>query len=120
MGRLSSSTGYAIAKLKNPDERAALLARAASGGLTRDEASRRSLVRRGDKRPRKPRQRPSANLKRIVLMLGGERSFSVAGPGMTLPALIAWVEELRSRLLSLSAIDMALIDAVKAFNNQQQ
>jgi ParB family chromosome partitioning protein len=118
-GLIPSSTGYEIAKVRSPEARAALLAKAARGELTRDAASRLSRGPRRRAQPRKTGRVLDANRQRVSLMLGGRRACAMPGDETSLAAVIAWLEELLNRLRPLEATDMTLADVARALSNRQ-
>lgn len=120
LGKLATSTGYELAKTRNPAERTALLERAARGELTRDEAARSSRRSPGKSRERTPARRPTAAQQRIALMLGGRRAAVMQAENATLDSLIAWLEELLHRLRALGPTDMTVANVVAALNQQQE
>ena len=91
-GTIAASTAAEIAKISDPVKQAEVARQAAEGKLTRDGAS--GEVKKEKNGPGKPAK---ASASRAVVALGGGRSVSVSGEGLTLEKLIAWVEEFLSR-----------------------
>ena len=91
-GKIRPSTAAEIAKISDPAKQAEVAREAAEGKLTRDAASGEvKKEKNGQAKPAK------AAASRAVVALGGGRSISVAGEGLTLEKLIAWIEELLAK-----------------------
>ncbi len=91
-GQLAASTAYEIGKIADPVKQAAMAAEAAGGRLTRDVVSGQA------KRERKGSvETDTTTASRVVASLGGGRSVTVSGAGVSLDVLIGWLEELLSK-----------------------
>lgn len=99
-GRLPGSTGYALVRVRDPNERSLLIKEALEGRLTRDGVVAKAKSLNRVKRERRERSAPCG---RVVLRMEGRRTVTVVGPGLTVPALINWLGELFSQLSGLSS-----------------
>lgn len=92
-GQLSESTGYEISRVEGADAQERLANEAVQRGLTRDAISN---VRRRAKRIGSAIPDPRRST-RAIADLGGGRTVIVRGPGLSLEALIEWLETLLSK-----------------------
>jgi ParB family transcriptional regulator, chromosome partitioning protein len=97
-GRIAASTGYAIARTRDPRARARLVARALRGELTRERAELAS-------RRRTARRTRHARSHRVVLPLGSGRELMVSGD-LTVGELCSGLGGLVARLRSLARSDL--------------
>jgi ParB family chromosome partitioning protein len=109
-GDLAASTAYEVAKVVEPEERAALAEQARQGRLTRDQASARSRGRRGRPGRRAARAAP-ARLPRVVLPLDGRVSVTVSGLDLSVGAVVSWLEQLLERLQPLAESGLEIEEA---------
>jgi ParB family chromosome partitioning protein len=114
-GKLSASTAAELVKVSDPAKQAALAEKAVDGQLTRDAASGHSKSDRSVGTA--IADTPPA---RIKMPLGGGRSVTVSGAGLSLENLIACLEELlnkarkaRTRAWELGTLVRALKDQAK-------
>lgn len=98
-GRLPGSTGYALVRVRDSNERSHLVKEALEGRLTRDGVVAKAKSLNRVKRERKQRSAPRG---RVVLRMEGCRTVTVVGPGLTVSALINCLGELLSQLSGLS------------------
>ena len=82
-GTIHKTQGYELTKISDPAKQRALAEEMVNKRLTRDEAVLRRKAINGK----------AGNLK-AVAVLGGGRSVSVTGPGLSLDTLLAWLTEL--------------------------
>jgi hypothetical protein len=108
-GRLAPSTAYEIAKTKNPERRAELIAEASGGGLRRDVAARQS--RKASKAHAKSRH--GVTSRRFVIPTGEGGSVVVTGLGLDLALLIETLERATARVRAIDA-DAAAKDLAAA------
>lgn len=112
-GEIKPSTAYQIAITGNADEQSRLAEETASGRLSRDRVVEKARQSRRATRPRRS-SRPARE--RFTVRLGPGRSFTVAGPNLTLTSLTEWLQSLLKRISTLEPQDMALADAAKALS----
>jgi ParB/RepB/Spo0J family partition protein len=105
-GKLAMSTAYELAKLSDPEARDRLTREAVAGGLPRDRVAARARGNGRVVRPRKHRNR-------VVIPMGEGRSLAVTGPGLSVDALVTWLEELLTRIRGVSGQGVDLVDLVK-------
>lgn len=116
-GRLSGSTGYALVRVRDSEERNLLIKEALEGRLTRDGVVARAKSLKSIKRER---TRRSAPCRRVVLRLEGRRTVTVAGPDLSASSLINWLGELFSRLSGLgSAGELSLAELVSSISGRK-
>lgn len=117
-GLISASAGYELAKVTNPEQRAALAKLVAEEKLTRD-----SLAARVKRLAAPPSESSDdAEKQRVTAALGGGRSITLAGPGLvSIDAVLNWLGELvaearkvRAQNLELSTFVRMLRDRAKA------
>ncbi|HEX4610071.1 MAG TPA: ParB/RepB/Spo0J family partition protein [Urbifossiella sp.] len=87
-GRIPKDTAYHLSRIPVGDERTQLLARAAAGCLSRDEAARIAK----STRPR-PAAAESAPIRRVTCPLGGGRSLTVTAAAIRMDTLIDTLED---------------------------
>ncbi len=107
-GEIPASTAYQIAIAGDGDTQNKLASEVAGNKLTREAVT----ARRRAKRPRQRAKRNRGTKPQVVVPLGGGRSITVAGPDLSLKALIEWLEESLNRLRALGTADLELADAV--------
>jgi ParB family chromosome partitioning protein len=93
-GEVSSSSAYELTHIEDPAKQVEMAAKLARGELTRDGLS--GAVKRG----RKAAARPGASVSqpaRVTALLGGGRSVTVSGSGITLDSFVEWLEELLAK-----------------------
>lgn len=113
-GRLPGSTGYALVRVRDSNERSLLIKEALEGRLTRDGVVERAKSLKRIKRERKGR---SASCGRIVLRMDGGRKVTVVGPDLTASSLINWLGEAFSRLSGLSSAgELTLAEVATSFS----
>jgi len=108
-GRLPGSTGYALVRVRDSNERSQLIKEALEGRLTRDGVVARAKSLKKTKRERKERSAPCG---RVVLRMDGQRTVTVVGPGLNVESLTTCLGELFSQLNSLGgagAISLAQV-----------
>lgn len=110
-GQIPASTAYQIAIAGDAEAQQQLADDVVSGKLSRAQVVARVKAQGRTRTPRKPRRISPQT--RVVLPLGGGRSVAVAGPGLALDTLLAWVEELVSRIKAINAPAASLADVVK-------
>lgn len=99
-GRLPGSTGYALVRVRDSQERSRLIKEALEGRLTRDGVVAKAKSLNRVTRQRKERATPCG---RVVLRMDGRRTVTVVGPDLNARSLIHWLGELFSRLSGLSS-----------------
>jgi ParB family chromosome partitioning protein len=100
-GKISRSAAYKLSQIRDAQKQADFAKRLSEGQLTRDDLDTAMKPRR--------RQRPQSNRPaRLTARLGGGRSVAISGPGLTGETLIAWLEELLSRVreIAVQATDL--------------
>lgn len=116
-GRLPGSTGYALVRVRDSNERSRLIKEALEGRLTRDGvvAQAKSL-----NKVKRERRGPSGPCGRVVLRMEGRRTVTVVGPGLTVPALLNWLGELFSQLSGLSSTgELSLAEVASSISGRK-
>lgn len=112
--RLPMSSAYAIARVPDAAERERLINEVVSGRLTRDKLV--AVIKAGKRNkgcPETPKRSTRPRRARVVVPLGGGRSITVAGPGLAIDALLAWLDELVQRINGIRTDGMELSEAVR-------
>lgn len=90
-GHIAASTAYELAKVADPEAKAALASAAAAGMLTREAAINAA------KRARSAEPSAVGRIARAAIVLGAGRSVTIAGVDLTMDRLIAALEEILSK-----------------------
>ena len=117
-GTLPLTTAYALSQARDADSQRQLASQAANGGLTRDAVVERTKTRKAPRRPATKSRRNAARRDRVNIALGGGRSVAVAGPSLTLPAMIDWLVELLERLRDAQGRNVEMSEAVRLIASQ--
>ncbi|HEX4609315.1 MAG TPA: ParB/RepB/Spo0J family partition protein [Urbifossiella sp.] len=112
-GRILKDTAYHLSRLPAGDERTQLLARAASGLLSRDEAARAAKA----SRPRPTAAEP-APARRVTCPLGGGRSLTVSAAAVQMDTLIQSLEEVLKEARKARAQGWDVATLAKAFRDR--
>jgi ParB-like chromosome segregation protein Spo0J len=107
--KLAADAGYQIAKVSDPAERDRLIEEASKTGLTRDAVAGRA---------KRKNTNGAAGVTRAAAMLGDRRTVTLAGPGLTLETLIAWLEELLAKARKARPQGLELATFVKMLRDQ--
>ena len=114
-GVIALSTAYELSKVADPVKQAELAHEAASGKLTRDAASGQVKQERNGYA-----KQATKAVSRAVVVLGGGRSISVSGDGITLDKLIAWIEELLAKARKARTQGWELATFTKAVKDESK
>lgn len=99
-GEIPASTAYQIAIAGNSEMQSKLAEETASSRLSRDRVVEKM---RGSRRSPRPRQSNRPPRERVTVPLGAGRAVTVVGPGLNVETLIAWLEDLLTRIRSVNA-----------------
>lgn len=110
IGALAPSSAYEIARVSDEQQRLRLAEEAVNGGLTRTHISGKCKAARSNGVRRRSRRCHD----QVLMPLGSGRSVMVRGAGITLDALVNWIEELLTKIRSASAGGVALADFIKS------
>jgi len=115
-GRIPISSAYAIATVKDAEERHRLIADVLDGGLKRDQLVKK--IRRQKENPTcsRPRRAPRPKPAQIVFPLGERRSLTVTGSNFTLTSLASWLEQFLIRVRQLEPQNLEFAEAIKALS----
>lgn len=91
-GKIAASAAYKLSHVRDAGQQSELAGELAAGRLTRDGLN--GAIKPKRRNGARPSQRQT---ERVTAALGGGRSISVSGPGLTVDSLIAWLEEFLSR-----------------------
>ncbi len=111
-GQIPASTAYELAKVEDAREQAQLADDIAAGRLTRDGVSGRVKAGRTTSAPSD--KAPT----RGTAALGGGRSITVRGSGLSLENLIAWLEELLAKARKARPQGLELTTFLKMLRDQ--
>lgn len=111
-GQISADAGYMLARVEEPEQQAALAAEVVGGKLTRDALTRKL------KRVRREEARPERGPNRVTALLGGGRSITVAGKGLSLETIVEALEQLLSRAKKAKSQGLSLTTFVRTLRDQ--
>lgn len=112
-GRIAADAAYQLARIRDPAEQAATAKQLADGSLTRD-----GLARALRKTPKPGKAPGPSTTSRVTAALGQGRSVTIAGRGLTLDAVIEWLEPLLARARRARAKGLSLETFVRTLKDQ--
>lgn len=113
-GAISPDSAYQLSRVNDPGEQAVLAAEVAGKPLTRDALARKL------RRVRQSEQSANRGPKRVTAALGDGRSISFAGNGLTLDALIDWMQPLIGKAKKAKAQGLSLQEFIRTLKDQAQ
>jgi ParB family chromosome partitioning protein len=116
-GHLAMSTAYELARVSDPLERERLTAQAVSGLLTRERIAKQAKAK--DTGSRRPTVRLRTPRERISIALGSGRSVVITASELSVPTLVALVEDCLARIRAASANSRTLAEVVQALSIKQ-
>lgn len=111
-GTIAADAAYQLSRVADPAEQATLAAEVAGRRLTRDALARKL------RRVRHAGNAESRCMSRVTAMLGSGRSITFVGKGLTLDALIEWMEPLLSRAKKAKAQGITLQTFIRTLKDQ--
>lgn len=111
-GRLSADSAYFLSREDDPKRQAELAAEVMGKRLTRDALARKF------KRARQVETKGNGGVARVTTMLGGGRSVTLAGKGLSLDSVIEWLEQLLARAKKAKAQSLSLETFARAMKDQ--
>ena len=113
-GKIGLTAAYKLSQIKDAGQQAELAARIVGGQLTRDR-----LVE-SVRAAQKPTVSCEKTPKRATIALGGGRAVTVAGQGITLETLIAWLDELVAKAKKARSQRLEFKTFLKVLRDQAQ
>lgn len=112
-GRIPISSGYVLATVTDPNERAPLVAGVLDGSLKRDQlVTRVKSLKNKQQRVVRPRRTNRPPRERVTVPLGPGRAVTVVGPGLSADTLVAWLEDLVNRIRGFNTPGVGLKDMI--------
>lgn len=111
-GQISADSAYLLARVEEPKRQAELAAEVVGGKLSRDALNRKM------KRVRRAEAQAKDGPNRITALLGGGRSITVGGKGLTLDSLMEALEQLLSRARKSKSQGLSLTTFVRTLRDQ--
>lgn len=111
-GRTPADSAYLLARVGDSGEQAALAAEITGGRLTRDALARKL------NRVTRARKAGKAGVARVTAPLGRGRSVTIAGKGLTLDAVVEWLEPLLDRAKKAKAQGLTLQKFIQTLKDQ--
>lgn len=111
-GQIPADTAYLLARVETPEQQASLAAEVVGGKLTRDALTRKM------KRVRRAEAQAKDGPNRVTALLGGGRSVTVGGKGLTLDSLMEALEQLLSRARKSKSQGLSLATFVRTLRDQ--
>lgn len=111
-GHIPADTAYALARVEDPARQAALAAEVTGGKLTRDALNRKL------KRVSRAAARQATGPSRVTALLGGGRSLSLSGAGLSIDSLIETLEQLLTRAKKSKSQGLSLSTFVRTLRDQ--
>jgi ParB-like chromosome segregation protein Spo0J len=111
-GQIPADTAYLLARVEAPERQAELAAEVVDGKLSRDALTRKL------KRVRRAEAQATDGPNRVTALLGGGRSITVGGKGLTLDSLVEALEQLLSRARKSKSQGLSLATFVRTLRDQ--
>lgn len=111
-GQISADAAYLLARIEDPTRQTELAAEVVSGKLSRDALARKM------KRVRRAETQAKDGPNRVTALLGGGRSITVGGKGLTLDTLMEALEQLLSRARKSKSQGLSLTTFVRTLRDQ--
>ncbi len=111
-GEISADTAYHLGRAQNATVQEELATAMAGGLLSRDAVARKI------KRTRRAREREAAGLARVTAVLDADRTITVAGKGLTLEALVEWLEALLAKARKAKSQGLTLHTFIRTLKDQ--
>jgi len=111
-GQIPADAAYLLARVDDPARQSELAAEVVGGKLSRDALTRKM------KRVRRAEAQAKDGPNRITALLGGGRSITVGGKGLTLDSLMEALEQLLSRARKSKAQGLSLTTFVRTLRDQ--
>ncbi len=111
-GQIPADTAYLLARVETTEQQAALAAEVVGGKLSRDALTRKL------KRVRRAQAQAKDGPNRVTALLGGGRSITVGGKGLTLDSLMEALEQLLARARKSKSQGLSLATFVRTLRDQ--
>lgn len=111
-GKIPADAAYLLARVEEPQRQSELAAEVVGGKLSRDALTRKM------KRVRRAEAQAESGPNRITALLGGGRSITVGGKGLTLDSLMEALEQLLSRARKSKSQGLSLTTFVRTLRDQ--
>jgi len=111
-GQIPADAAYLLARIDEPQRQSELAAEVVGGKLSRDALTRKM------KRVRRAEAQAKDGPNRITALLGGGRSITVGGKGLTLDSLMEALEQLLSRARKSKSQGLTLTTFVRTLRDQ--
>lgn len=111
-GHIPADSAYALARIDDPALQTELAAEVMGSTLTRDGLMRKL------KRVRRAQAAPDKGLARVTAALGGGRSITLAGKGLSWESLVESLEQLLSRARKAKSQGLSLATFVRTLRDQ--
>lgn len=111
-GRIPADSAYQLSTVSDSKHQAVLAAEVAGKRLTRDALARKL------KSSRRSNERRTDGIARCIAMMGGGRSVTFVGKGLSLDAAIDWLEQLLARARKAKSQGLTLETFVRALRDQ--
>lgn len=111
-GKLAADAAYQLSRIEDPQKQASLAAEVLGRTLSRDALARKL------KRSRRSDEGRAAGSGRVTAALGGGRSVTLVGKGLTLDSMIEWLDQLIGRARKAKSQTLTLETFIRTLRDQ--